>query len=321
MKRFSNILVLVDDESRSEALLERARRMAQVTGAALTLIDVIDSSPTTLSRVIGSVRELRVQNLESDIAACHQERLDELAAPLLAGGLPVETKVLFGVGFIETIQHVLRHGNDLVMKAAHGTPGLSILAGPDLHLLRNCPCPVWILNDTNGASSRRIMAAVEPDPEDDIRDQLCHSVMEVAAFLSNQDAAKLDVVTAWSLPEETMLRGARFNMSRDEIEAILRTVELESSSRLQALVRDFEAFSDRIRVVHMKGVPADVVAEHAETEQIDTLVIGILGKPNDAGLLIGNTAVTIMNRVRCSILAVKPPGFVSPVTLERLAAS
>jgi nucleotide-binding universal stress UspA family protein len=35
-----------------------------------------------------------------------------------------------------------------------------------------------------------------------------------------------------------------------------------------------------------------------------------------SGFFMGNTAVTIFNRLDCSILAVKPPEIVTPVTLE-----
>jgi nucleotide-binding universal stress UspA family protein len=35
-----------------------------------------------------------------------------------------------------------------------------------------------------------------------------------------------------------------------------------------------------------------------------------------AGLIIGNTAEKVLNKVDCSVLTVKPEGFVTPVTLE-----
>ena len=38
-----------------------------------------------------------------------------------------------------------------------------------------------------------------------------------------------------------------------------------------------------------------------------------------AGFLIGNTAETVLNHVTCSILALKPDGFVSPVELASQA--
>jgi universal stress protein E len=41
-----------------------------------------------------------------------------------------------------------------------------------------------------------------------------------------------------------------------------------------------------------------------------------VGRTGIPGLLMGNTAETILQQVNCSVLAIKPPGFVTPVTLD-----
>jgi universal stress protein E len=41
--------------------------------------------------------------------------------------------------------------------------------------------------------------------------------------------------------------------------------------------------------------------------------MGTLGRAGIAGLLIGNTAEKILHQVECSVMTVKPDGFVSPV--------
>ena len=44
--------------------------------------------------------------------------------------------------------------------------------------------------------------------------------------------------------------------------------------------------------------------------------MGTVSRTGIAGLIIGNTAETILRSVRCSVLAVKPEGFVSPVSID-----
>jgi nucleotide-binding universal stress UspA family protein len=44
--------------------------------------------------------------------------------------------------------------------------------------------------------------------------------------------------------------------------------------------------------------------------------MGTVARIGIPGLLIGNTAETILDQLDCSVLAVKPPGFVSPVALD-----
>ncbi len=46
------------------------------------------------------------------------------------------------------------------------------------------------------------------------------------------------------------------------------------------------------------------------------VVMGAVARTGIPGFIMGNTAETILNQIGCSVLAVKPPGFVTPVTLE-----
>jgi hypothetical protein len=49
--------------------------------------------------------------------------------------------------------------------------------------------------------------------------------------------------------------------------------------------------------------------------------MGTIGRSGVPGLLIGNTAERMLSAVDCSILALKPEGFVSPVAGELQGSS
>ncbi len=49
--------------------------------------------------------------------------------------------------------------------------------------------------------------------------------------------------------------------------------------------------------------------------------MGTVARTGFSAFLIGNTAETILQRLECSVLAVKPDRFVSPVVLEKAPAS
>jgi nucleotide-binding universal stress UspA family protein len=44
--------------------------------------------------------------------------------------------------------------------------------------------------------------------------------------------------------------------------------------------------------------------------------MGTVSRTGVAGLLIGNTAEKVLNQVGCSVLTVKPDGFITPVKLD-----
>ena len=69
--------------------------------------------------------------------------------------------------------------------------------------------------------------------------------------------------------------------------------------------------------VHLiKGDPSTVIPRVAKSQKIDLIVMGTVCRTGLPGLIIGNTAESILNQVNCSVLTVKPRGFVTTVTLE-----
>jgi nucleotide-binding universal stress UspA family protein len=63
----------------------------------------------------------------------------------------------------------------------------------------------------------------------------------------------------------------------------------------------------------LDGDPGRVIPEFVATERIDLLVMATIARTGVPGMLIGNTAERMLQSVDCSVLAIKPRGFVSPV--------
>ena len=75
----------------------------------------------------------------------------------------------------------------------------------------------------------------------------------------------------------------------------------------------FDAPKHRIHLG--KGEAALVIPKLAHQKQVDLIVMGTVCRTGIAGFFIGNTAEKILQDVDCSVLTVKPEGFVSPVTV------
>ena len=70
------------------------------------------------------------------------------------------------------------------------------------------------------------------------------------------------------------------------------------------------------RLHFLKGDPAARITDLAAKERIDLIVMGTVCRTGVAGFFIGNTAENVLQQVDCSVLTVKPEGFVSPVKLK-----
>jgi nucleotide-binding universal stress UspA family protein len=76
----------------------------------------------------------------------------------------------------------------------------------------------------------------------------------------------------------------------------------------------YEYLAPRIHLLRgeaKKEIPALVRDLNA-----DLVVMGTVARTGISGFIIGNTAEAILDQMQCSVLAIKPPGFVSPVTQD-----
>jgi nucleotide-binding universal stress UspA family protein len=66
----------------------------------------------------------------------------------------------------------------------------------------------------------------------------------------------------------------------------------------------------------LKGRAGYLIPEVSRKLGIELIVMGTVSRTGIEGLFIGNTAEEILERVDCSVLAVKPDGFVTPVKIQ-----
>ena len=70
------------------------------------------------------------------------------------------------------------------------------------------------------------------------------------------------------------------------------------------------------RLHFLKGDAAALITDLAAKERIDLIIMGTVCRTSVAGFFIGNTVENVLQQVNCSVLTVKPEGFVSPVKLK-----
>jgi nucleotide-binding universal stress UspA family protein len=309
MKRFKNILFVADRQDGLSIALDRAIAMSTTNGARLTVMDV-----TPAAGLAGFVKQSYAIDLDAQIRQQRLEALEALVHPYTAADIPVYTRVVTGTLFLEVVRAVLRNGHDLVMKVAQYDSGMApwLFGSADMHLLRKCPCPVWIDHPGGVTAYHRLLAAV--DPFDDESGDLQRLILDLATSLAEREHATLDVLHVWELPGESTLTSGRGRIPRSELERMLEETERRHREGLDALLRPYGLGSAAENVHLVKGRPARIISAYASQQQTDLIVMGTLGRAGIAGLIIGNTAEDVLRQSQTAVLAVKPGAFVSPVT-------
>jgi len=315
MKKFKKILVVYTGKAEGMDALKRAFYLSKHNKARLTVVDVIANPPQKSMAFLGAVTG------EALMETVRDEKLTEIKGAIkrLEGytKIKADVKVLTGKPHIEIIKEVLKNGHDLVMKATEGNVGAKelLFGSVDINLMRKCPCPVWMVKPSKSKKYARILAAVDPDPFDKESDELNGVIMEIAVSVSISEKSELHIVHAWSMFGERLLREPRFKKTEMEIRKLLLEAKISHKQRLEKLIYKSGLGKLKHTVHLLKGDPSEIIPNFAKRRKIDLIVMGTICRTGLPGFIIGNTAESILNRVSCSVLTVKPAGFVTPVKL------
>ena len=161
----------------------------------------------------------------------------------------------------------------------------------------------------------RILALVDPDAGDPVRDSLNGLVLQLATSLARREDAELHVGHAWDLVGEGMLRSSpHLGLAGHEVDQMVIAAEDAHRDQLRLLLDQYEATRATATVHVVRGEAGRVRPTLVDRLHASWIVMGTVSRIGIRGLIIGNTAETILRSVRWSVLAVQPEGFTTPVT-------
>ena len=321
MKRFKNILYLAEPGLDETAALARAVSLAENNQARLILLHVSEPPRAGILLVESGTLEARAAELRERMAAS----LEAMAAPWRER-VTIDIQVCLGAPVLVAIQEVLAEGLDLIIKLARPETGFldRFLGGTDLQLLRKAPCPVWILSPQDQDRYHRILAAVDFDPwrPELENDSLNRRILELSSALALADFAELHLVHSWEPLSEDMMRLWSDPDDVAKIADSVNTEHLRHQEGFERLLHKLRGWIGADAYDYLKPSPHLLRGSAPETIpalvkqlKFDLVVMGTAGRSGITGLVIGNTAEAILSQLRCALLAVKPDGFMSPVTL------
>jgi nucleotide-binding universal stress UspA family protein len=303
------------DDAEDAPTLELAGSVADRHGASLDVL-AVQPSPTRYLRVR---HDADASRLERETVDARRARLDRLVDEVRPGR-SVGAAVRLGKPFLETVRHVLQGGHDLVIKTAEELDGLGhhLLASADHHLLRKCPATVWLRRPGRGDRPSKVLAAVDVDPdgaeEPETEDALNQRILAEAAAIATHAVAELHAITVWDAPAETLVRSwSSYAEGAEDYAAALESAHWTGLDRtIQAAGLDPRTVRRHV----VRGSARTAIPQAVRDLDCDLLVLGTIARTGVPGLLIGNTAEDVLNSVQVPLVAVKPPGYVSPIRLD-----
>jgi nucleotide-binding universal stress UspA family protein len=308
---FHDILVATDFSEHAGAALGRAIDIAEATGAAVSAVhvvsDVTSTVPGTSFAGHWRIPPGDIKKAEKELCRQAEKRLAAWITPFRKQAPKLRTEVLVGVPFVEIIRVVRKQKYDLVLAGTRGlsTVGRMLVGSTAERLVRNCPCPVWIVKPQHEWPVHSILVPLNCT-------RASSKILEIACAMAQYARSKLTVLHVLNVPTAEVAPLPKAVAAMD-VRSQRKFLRQAAATELNELVTRYA--SPLTGIVQQLGIgnPWQVIVRTANRLDAGLIVMGTVGRTGIPGFIIGNTAEKVLRHCDRSILAVKPDGFVSPV--------
>lgn len=297
MKKLHHVIAAIDFTPSCRIALREAVHRASLDGAAITVVHVMDEF---------LVHELK-NALSADQATVRAEWVERLKKFVddAEVGAAVNAEVRIGNPFTELVEACRAHSADLLVMGAKGSRNEPHRIGViTAKCVRKAPVDVLVVREDAQGPFKQIVACV------DFSENSAKAV-QCALHIAQQDGGALDCLHVFQSALAMSLDYGGFAPSLPatyDPEAVTNwrkdlAVFLEPLTRQAGEVKVAQHVTERVNI-------REAILDHVSETHATLVVLGTNGKTGLREMLIGTTAEKIVQHAPCSILAVKPDGFV-----------
>ncbi|MEO8268164.1 MAG: universal stress protein, partial [Aureliella sp.] len=223
----------------------------------------------------------------------------DLASEYRDNGVAPDVMVALGDPGYETVRRVVQGGHDLLIKTAEGVALFNReVESFSQSLPRLCPCPVWLLKPDQPRQFNCVLAVVDASTDSRVNRDLNRRVLEQASQIAKRESAALHVVSVWNIGLEY---SPRTQMGDATVDVMTTEYESQLHGHLDGLLSDINLpIHEMCRHVH-RGNAVEAIRTGVEQANADLVVMSLPCRTGISGLLIGNTAESVLNDVKCSV--------------------
>lgn len=313
----ATLFVFTDASSIDKDALMRALKLVNQADGSLHCLYIHDNLRWS-SRLEQLLPDRRV------VEATLSQRAEQAVATLInatAPGLSFVFHSRFGHIFLETIRYCLEQSIEAVVKAAQVPSWLdNLFDSEDLHLVRKSQVPVWLTALQHSADIRNVAVALDFDHlQHDESRSLNIKLLKNAVNIAREEHATLHLINVYNTDDVNFV-----TLWADDPDKLKREFLEDEKITRQSLMQELidtvtadpqfvlNSLSTKIHLV--EGNAKVDIARTVEKLNSPMLVMGSVARTGIAGLLIGNTAESTLLQVKCTVLVMKPDGFITPVS-------
>ncbi|WP_430462295.1 universal stress protein UspE [Thalassolituus sp. LLYu03] len=303
MLDINHILVVLDSSHPEQIALDRALWLASSLNADLTLLtatyeayceDNSSLDAETRQRVKGALISKGEQWLNSFVPE--------------GGDVRISTEVHWQKHLHDAVMESMRQKDfDLVIKGTrpHGILD-RIFTHTDWNLMRHCPAPVMLVKSAAAWKHNRVLAAIDATSSDKGHQLINDNILSFAEHLADHFETDLHLANSYPLVSVAFAMVPEVTAPDD----IQKYITEQHDEACAAWARKFSIQDDHIHIG--EGDADTVIASISKEIEADVVVMGTVGREGIAGVLIGNTAEALVDKLSCDIIVLKPSDGVLP---------
>ena len=298
-----HILLATDGSSRAEGAEAYACKLAELWGATLTVVSVLEFAP-------GLDPEYPVCRLY--LAELMKQATGELArlkARAADHGIAVRTRIETGIPSELVLAAAVAEDADLIIVGTAGKSGLAhvLLGSTAERIIRTASCPVLAVRMDGSGAEHTTGSTSQSATLDRI-------LVPVDFSDCSLDALEYAVAVAQRAQASVMLlhvmEPASYGLDFTVPNRAAREHEREVlTERLASLVAALDAAHVKSESLVRGGLPRDSILEAARAWSADLIVMGTHGRGGLSHALYGSVVESVLRKSHCPILTVRSPKF------------
>ncbi len=316
MTSIHKVLIAIDDESDNKLAIETGMNFATQHNADVLIYGVVPKYSDRLAMLIADT--ISEDQFRKDLIDNLRKRIEEEIKNCRTFGTNIRVETTFGKSFIEFIKKALYTEANIIVKASRSkNENRLFFSSTDWHLIRKSPIPVWIVKGNRLNKLKRVVVALDVLEQSD-HQTFNEELLSMAANIASKSNAHLAVYSAWELFGLDVIMSSpslknSFQSADKILEKTASTVAAEHE-KLQIWLKKHSLINETSVSWHIENAKVqDSFPKFANDHDIDLIVMGTLNRIGIPGFFIGNTAETILSKVKCSVLTMKPSKFDGPI--------
>jgi universal stress protein E len=298
---YETIILVTDGSDEARPTEQTVLDLAKEHSSKVLIVDTV-RPPSLASKWLTS----NAEELFDIVVTNKQQRLQKVAEVFKGWEIDVRVGVLHGHSSEEIARAAISESASLVVRYRKGPRSRQSgsFGATARNLMRVCPCPLLFVGE-QAISHPQVMACINAEHDDKENEAILAEARKLAG-----KSEKLLALYCWKFYGDEFMRDYT---NEETVKAYVEEAEQAYLGIFDHFRKTHELSAFGEHVLIENGDPVEVIPEVCRNKTVDVVVMSSASQNHPLHRLLGSTVESVLDKLPCALLVVKPLGFKSPI--------